>query len=496
MDQHMTNSNLGSDVMPDFSFAFNNKIFSDRQLLIEIMPDLQRQSYDNKDAISHVGNSMKMDCSNSASRVRIIYINSAILAEKSPFFKTLFSNGMRESMKENATIYLSHAEEAAFMDLLQFIYRGILEARSATELLDLLMVAEKFGVKSCVNHCTHALQNSSPFTIKSALFFLQLRPTMLANTVLLQLTDAANRFLIQCFKHTYKDKLVFQDELLNLPLTVIEMILSRDELPVSSEDVLYDFVIKWARKHYPNSDERKEILGNKLCHLIRFPNMSLEKLREVVSCDDLDNMCSTKAVIEALFMKAEAPQKIVRFNRRAYQQKPFTVVQYDAPHPYCMAVWKLHKDDCQLFKDTPTLDFQDFIFEGLKFRPVVYHGTDIYRFSVGFLTFDPKGGEHLYSDRSIGDLIRGLDENTIILHDINAEIDDGEDVGRIELVFEVLSNEYRVFGFVHEWSVAHPKSFLSRGVILVAPQLYGPAVSPHLYIDDIIYFRLWLILHP
>jgi hypothetical protein len=94
------------------------------------------------------------------------------------------------------------AEEVAFMDLLHFMYNGTLEARSTRELLDVLMVADKFDVPSCVNHCTHALQNS-PFTIESASLYLQLPPTMLTNTVVLQLTDAAKGFLIQCFKHSY-----------------------------------------------------------------------------------------------------------------------------------------------------------------------------------------------------------------------------------------------------------------------------------------------------
>ena len=44
MEQHMTDSNLGSSVMTDFSFAFNNKNNSDCELRIEVMQDLQRKS--------------------------------------------------------------------------------------------------------------------------------------------------------------------------------------------------------------------------------------------------------------------------------------------------------------------------------------------------------------------------------------------------------------------------------------------------------------------
>jgi len=136
-------------------------------------------------------------------------------------------------------------------------------------------------------------------------------------------------------------QLLLEEELLNLPLSVMEVVLSSDELPVTNEDVVYDFAIKWGRNHYPE-DERRQVLSNKLCRLIRFQNMSLQKLREALQSTDLDNMCTTQAVIEALFLKTEAPHKIVRFNRRAYQQKPLTVTEYDTPHPHCMAVWNLH----------------------------------------------------------------------------------------------------------------------------------------------------------
>ena len=50
---------------------------------------------------------------------------------------------------------------------------------------------------------------------------------------------------------------MFEEELLNLPLSSMKMVLSSDELLVSTEDLLCDFVIKWATKHYPSADERR-----------------------------------------------------------------------------------------------------------------------------------------------------------------------------------------------------------------------------------------------
>ena len=58
------------------------------------------------------------------------------------------------------------------MDLLHFTYTITLEARYRTAFLDVLMVVKKFDVTSCINHCRHALHNSSPITIEYALLYL------------------------------------------------------------------------------------------------------------------------------------------------------------------------------------------------------------------------------------------------------------------------------------------------------------------------------------
>ena len=81
--------------------------------------------------------------------------------------------------------------------------------------------------------------------------------------------------------------------------------MSSDELQVESEDALFDFVIKWATEHYSNAEERREVLSNRLCHLIRFTNMSPNKLINVIYCSDLGTV-SIKAVSEALHLKGSS----------------------------------------------------------------------------------------------------------------------------------------------------------------------------------------------
>ncbi|KAK8921560.1 BTB/POZ domain-containing protein POB1 [Platanthera zijinensis] len=284
-------------------------------------------------------------------KVKSIFISSAILAAKSPFFYKLFSNGMLESDQRHATLRISESEEAALMELLSFMYSGKLSTNSAPVLLDVLMAADKFEVASCMRHCSQMLR-SLPMTTESALLYLELPSSVSMASAVQPLTDAAKEFLA----NKYKDIAKFQDEIMNLPLAGIEAILSSDDLQVASEDAVYDLVLKWARLQYPKLEERREILGSRLGRLIRFPFMTCRKLRKVLACNDIDHEIASKAVMDALFFKAETPhrQRVLtidesinrRFVERAYKYRPVKVVEFDMPHPQCIVYLDLRRDEC------------------------------------------------------------------------------------------------------------------------------------------------------
>lgn len=118
-----------------------------------------------------------MDCS-TVVRVKTLYISSPILAAKSPFFYKLFSNGMRESEQRHVTLRINASEEAALMELLNFMYCNTLTTTSAPALLDVLMAADKFEVASCMRHCSRLLRNM-PMTPESALLYLDLPSSVL-----------------------------------------------------------------------------------------------------------------------------------------------------------------------------------------------------------------------------------------------------------------------------------------------------------------------------
>ncbi|KAI3975205.1 hypothetical protein MKX01_020606 [Papaver californicum] len=355
-----TNNNSATE----FSLGGDEHILN---LNVNDVPDLDGVAYDNQDeeAVamieeSHSGDeavpsndsSWSMDCS-TVLRVKTMHISSPILAAKSPFFYKLFSNGMRESEQRHVTLRINASEEAALMDLLNFMYSNAISATTATGLLDVLMAADKFEVASCMRHCSRLLRNM-PMTPDSALLYLELPSSVLMADAVQPLTDAAKQYLAA----RYKDVTKFSDEVLNLPLAGLEAVLSSDDLQVASEDAVYDFVLKWAKLHYPKIEDRREVLGSRLGRLIRFPYMTCRKLKKVLTCNDFDHDLTSKVVLEALFFKAEAPhrQRTLaaeesavtnrRFVERAYKYRPVKVVEFELPRQQCVVYLDLKRDEC------------------------------------------------------------------------------------------------------------------------------------------------------
>ncbi|XP_044492325.1 BTB/POZ domain-containing protein POB1-like isoform X2 [Mangifera indica] len=379
----------------DFGFAFNDSNFSDRLLRIEIMgeqadsrPDgegcnsiadwarhrkrrredikketccenqdeeveaMIEESPSGDESVNGNESTGSMDCS-AVVRVKTLHISSPILAAKSPFFYKLFSNGMKESEQRHVTLRINASEEAALMELLNFMYSNTLSTTSPPALLDVLMAADKYEVVSCMRYCSRQLRNMS-MTPESALLYLELPSSVLMAEAVQPLTDAARQFLA-C---RYKDMTKFQDEVMVLPLAGIEAILSSDDLQIASEDAVYDFVLKWAKTQYPRVEERREVLGSRLARFIRFPYLTCRKLKKVLTCNDFDHDVASKVVLEALFFKAEAPhrQRILaaeeagtmnrRFVERAYKYRPVKVVEFELPWQQCVVYLDLKREEC------------------------------------------------------------------------------------------------------------------------------------------------------
>nr|XP_020181292.1 BTB/POZ domain-containing protein POB1-like [Aegilops tauschii subsp. strangulata] len=211
-----------------FEFAFNNEAFSDRVLKVEVVGS--------EDAAG--------------------FLISFLLL-------SFFSNGMKESDQRQATLTIGDSEEKAFMELLIFMYSGKLTPTTEpTLLLDILMIADKFEVISCMKLCSQRLLDL-PMTPESAVRCLNV-PCSISMAAALK--EAAKQFLAERYKELLSTN--FQDELMRVPLAGIQAILSRNRLGAASEESIYDFVLRWARSRYPNSEVRDKILSSRLLPLV------------------------------------------------------------------------------------------------------------------------------------------------------------------------------------------------------------------------------------
>ncbi|XP_064995426.1 BTB/POZ domain-containing protein POB1-like [Musa acuminata AAA Group] len=184
----------------NFEFAFNCPNFSDRVLRIEVVgkpPEgevgIERNTHHKRQSDDDIIE--KGDDSDLVLRVNSIYVNSAILAVRSPFFFELFTTGIKESHQQrHVTLRINASEEAALMELLSFMYRRELSATSPALLVDVLIAAHKFEVATCVGRCVKRLKKL-PMTTESARQYLNL-PSRVSMAPLVQpLTDAAKVYL-------------------------------------------------------------------------------------------------------------------------------------------------------------------------------------------------------------------------------------------------------------------------------------------------------------
>lgn len=100
-------------------------------------------------------------------------------------------------------VLLLGTEEAALMELLNFMYSNTLSVTTAPALLDVLMAADKYEVSSCMRYCSRQLR-TMPMTPLSALLFLELPSSVLMADAVQSLTDAAKQFLAGRYKDITK----------------------------------------------------------------------------------------------------------------------------------------------------------------------------------------------------------------------------------------------------------------------------------------------------
>ncbi|XP_008798396.2 BTB/POZ domain-containing protein At2g46260-like [Phoenix dactylifera] len=287
------------------------------------------------------------DMDGSACTGKLCHISSIILKAKSQYFYKLFKNADQSSQEKvvslrikasdasaNTSIFIfSQTEVPAFLKLLEFMHGTTTPSTwKPSELAHMLMVADKFEVKSCLNECIAELKH-------------------------------------QCR--------TLGKELLRFPLAAVEVVLSSDGLEVESEDDVFKFVFKWIKSNYDNHEileQRFEILNSRLAPLIRYQYMSanyIEKMTTKYRIEDTSKFMS-EGLDRGLEYKKSSPdwesgttgmstdEQVVE---RAYKRKPVKVVIHHQQHKTCTIYLSFTQDECVRLSRSPPAHSESFHFD-------------------------------------------------------------------------------------------------------------------------------------
>uniref|UniRef100_A0A8I6XE66 BTB domain-containing protein n=2 Tax=Hordeum vulgare subsp. vulgare TaxID=112509 RepID=A0A8I6XE66_HORVV len=303
-------------------------------------------------------------------QVQHIRVSAMLLASESQFFHKLFTNGMKESNQNVIELQVSEAELEPVLEIIKFIYNGEFSKLDPKSLLATLLAADKYEVTTAISECGELLLNSE-MTLGTARMYLDFTTT---NSVLSEalgpLKSAAGDFVALKFK----DVVQHENELLQMPLSVIRCVFLSSELIVPSEYHVYNFLLKWASENYPDPSHSRDVFCNELIHLVRFMHVSLDGLRQFFECplmaDDRKRVMTI--IMNALLFKDDNTCSRVcnwNYDPRVYLTKP---VKVSILHPYAEAIayMDLTLDDCYRISkpgNTSRINSEVFTFYGHTF---------------------------------------------------------------------------------------------------------------------------------
>ncbi|CAB4044972.1 BTB POZ domain-containing POB1, partial [Paramuricea clavata] len=87
------------------------------------------------------------------------YVHGVWLAVQSPYFRSLFDSGTKDSSAPEVHVQISESEEQTHLMLLEAMYKiDTLDNASVDELLDVLRLAQKFDVQFVFKKCKYCLE--------------------------------------------------------------------------------------------------------------------------------------------------------------------------------------------------------------------------------------------------------------------------------------------------------------------------------------------------
>ncbi|GAQ80020.1 BTB/POZ/Kelch-associated protein [Klebsormidium nitens] len=289
-----------------FEFAFNNKAFSDRVLLLEL------------DASS---SGIEEDLQEEATG-----LPEATGAHNDTAPRRRRKRKGRDETEASATNDERIIEEDAFVDAIRFIFCGHVASKSVIELIRLILVADRFEIPSCVQGACDALaggvlqaQKGSPWGVVKCL--LALPDSVRTHKTVSELLVKAQKLMSEYYKD-FQARAAAPGGLSELSEAGLQMVLASDDLEVESEADVFDAVCAWVRARFKDADTRAAAMAQ-LAPFVRFAWIPPEKLEEYFKSDEMQSDACQKLLTEALLFRCSPKDARARLVERAHDDRRF-----------------------------------------------------------------------------------------------------------------------------------------------------------------------------
>lgn len=226
-----------------------------------------------------------------------------VLAAAIPYFRAMFRSRMKESTKNE--IIMDGTDPDALMYLIAFAYTGKLKIQEC-KVQSLLETAIYLQLNCVTDACFKFLvKHLSPENVLSLRLFAES-----ANHV--STTELADRFIRENF-----DDVSSTAAFLDLPLSVLKALIRRDDLNVTSEQVVFEAVINWVKA----SEVDRHGFLTELLQNVRISFLTPEYLNRICSTDELIKTLPCRDMLD------EARNYLLK-----HLESPFSFV---VPERYC-----------------------------------------------------------------------------------------------------------------------------------------------------------------
>lgn len=196
-----------------------------------------------------------------------------VLAACSDYFCAMFTNEMCE--KRESTIHIQGISAAVMQILLDFIYTETVNVNvgNVQELLPAACLLQLTGVKKA---CSAFLEKQlDPTNCLGIKIFAESHGCV-------TLSNAAEKYSVQVF-----DEIIENEEFKLLPVEEVERLIRSDDIQVTSEEPVFEAVIKWVKA---DPETRKNMLA-RLLQYVRLPLLSAKYITDKIDTEPLVRRC-------------------------------------------------------------------------------------------------------------------------------------------------------------------------------------------------------------